>query len=64
MINILHATHPVTANGFSSLAERRRHFRRQRRSLLRAVASGAGWGAAILLTLWLLLSGISGFLTA
>lgn len=64
MINILHTTHPVNANGLSSLAERRRQIRRQRRSTLRAVASGAGWGAVILLTLWLLLSGIFGFLTA
>jgi ferric-dicitrate binding protein FerR (iron transport regulator) len=63
MISFGHATHPVSTNGLSSLADRRRHFRRQRRSALRAIASGAGWGAVILLTLWLLLSGISGFLT-
>jgi hypothetical protein len=64
VINILHATHTDTANGLSTLAERRRLIRRQRRSTLRALASGAGWGAVILLTLWLLLSGIFGFLTA
>jgi len=64
MISFGHASQPITANGLSSLADRRRHFRRQRRSPLRALASGAGWGAVILLTLWLLLSGIFGFLTA
>jgi hypothetical protein len=64
MISLPHATHPLTTNGLSSLADRRRHFRRQRRSALRTLASGAGWGAVILLTLWLLLSGIFGFLTA
>jgi hypothetical protein len=64
VISILHATHPDATNGLSSLADRRRHLRRQRRSSLRAIASGAGWGAVILLTLWLLLSGIFGFLSA
>lgn len=64
MISILHATQPVAANGLSSLAERRRHFRRQRHSPLRAFSSGVGWAAVILLTLWLLLSGIFGFLSA
>ena len=64
MISIHHATQPIAANGLSSLAERRRHIRRQRRSAIRALASGAGWGAVILLSLWLLLSGIFGFLTA
>ena len=64
MISFGHASHPITANGLSSLADRRRHFRRQRRSPLRALVGGAGWGAVILLTLWLLLSGIFGFLTA
>jgi hypothetical protein len=64
VITIRHATQPMTANGLSSLAERRRHIRRQRRSAIRAFASGAGWGAVILLSLWLLLSGIFGFLTA
>jgi hypothetical protein len=54
----------MTANGLSSLAERRRQIRRQRRSAVRALVSGAGWGAVILLSLWLLLSGIFGFLTA
>jgi hypothetical protein len=64
MISFGHASHPVAANGLSSLADRRRHFRRLRRSPMRALAYGAGWGAVILLTLWLLLSGIFGFLTA
>lgn len=64
MITFGHVTHPVPANGLSSLADRRRHFRRQRRSPMRALAYSAGWGAVILLTLWLLLSGIFGFLTA
>jgi len=54
----------MTANGLSSLAERRRQIRRQRHSAVRALVSGAGWGAVILLSLWLLLSGIFGFLTA
>jgi len=64
MINIRHATHSVTADGLSSLAARRRQIRRQRRSTARALASGLGWGAVMLLSLWLLLSGISGFLSA
>jgi hypothetical protein len=64
LISIHHAIHPASANGLSSLAERRRQIRRQRRSALKALASGAGWGAVILLTLWLLLSGIFGFLSA
>jgi hypothetical protein len=64
MISFGHVTHAVPASGLSSLADRRRHFRRQRRSPMRALAYGAGWGAVILLTLWLLLSGIFGFLTA
>jgi hypothetical protein len=64
LISIRHVAHPATANGFSSLAARRRQIRRQRRSAFRAVVSGAGWGAVILLSLWLLLSGIFGFLNA
>jgi len=63
MISIRHATHPTTASGLSSLDARRRQIRRQRRPALRALASGAGWGAVILLSLWLLLSGIFGFLS-
>jgi hypothetical protein len=64
MISIHHATQPATINGLSSLADRRRQIRRQRRPALRVLLSSAGWGAVILLTLWLLLSGIFGFLTA
>jgi hypothetical protein len=63
MISIRHATQPTTANGLSSLDARRRQIRRQRRSAVRGFASGAGWGAVILLSLWLLLSGIFGFLS-
>ena len=64
LISIHHATHQVPTNGLSSLADRRRQIRRQRRSAIKSLLSGAGWGAVILLTLWLLLSGIFGFLTA
>lgn len=64
MINIHHATHPAPLTGLSPLADRRRQIRRQRRAGLKSLAYGAGWGAVILLTLWLLLSGIYGFLTA
>jgi hypothetical protein len=64
VISIRHASDAVTISGLSPLAERRRQIRRQRRSGLRTVVSGAGWGAVILLTLWLLLSGIFGFLSA
>ena len=64
LISIRHAIHQPTANGLSSLAARRRQIRRQRRSAVRALASGAGWGAVILLSLWLLFSGIFGFLSA
>jgi len=35
-----------------------------RRSPLRTIVNGAGWGAVILVSLWLLLSGIFGFLSA
>jgi len=62
MISIWHATHHTTASGLSSLDARRRQIRRQRRSAMRALTSGAGWGAVILLSLWLLFSGIFGFL--
>jgi len=64
LISIRHATQSATADGLSSLAARRRQIRRQRRSATRALASGLGWGAVMLLSLWLLLSGISGFLSA
>jgi len=64
LISIRHATHSPTADGLSSLAARRRQIRRQRRSAARVLASGLGWGAVMLLSLWLLLSGISGFLSA
>jgi hypothetical protein len=64
LISIRHASQPVTANGLLTLAERRRQIRRHRRSAVRTLASGAGWVAVILLSLWLLLSGIFGFLTA
>ena len=64
MISIRHASHTAPLTGLSPLADRRRQIRRQRRSSLKALAYGAGWGAVILLTLWLLLSGIFGFLTA
>jgi len=64
LISNRHATHPATASGLSSLAARRRQIRRQRRSALRTLASGAGWGAVILVSLWLLFSGIFGFLSA
>lgn len=64
MISIHHASQPAPLTGLSPLADRMRQIRRQRRSGLKALAYGAGWGAVILLTLWLLLSGIFGFLTA
>jgi ferric-dicitrate binding protein FerR (iron transport regulator) len=64
LISIRHATQPATANGLSSLDARRRQIRRQRRSAVRALANGAGWAAVILLSLWLLFSGIFGFLSA
>jgi len=64
LISIRHATHPGTASGLSSLDARRRQIRRLRRSPLRTIVSGAGWGAVILVSLWLLLSGIFGFLSA
>jgi hypothetical protein len=64
MVSVHQATHPAIATGLSSLAARRRQIRRHRRSTVRALASGAGWATVILLSLWLLLSGISGFLNA
>ncbi len=65
MIGLRHLIHPdVPATGLHSLAIRRREIRRRRHSPFRALAASAGWGVIILITAWLLLSGIFGFPSA
>ena len=62
MIGLRHLIHQnVPATGLHSLAIRRREIRRRRHSPIRALGASAGWGAIILITAWLLLSGIFGF---
>lgn len=65
VIGLRHLIHPnVQATGLHSLAIRRREIRRRRHSPIRVLTTGAGWGAVILITGWLLLSGIFGFPSA
>lgn len=52
------------ANGASSLAYRRHEIRRRRHGLAHGIASGAIWGAVLLVAGWLLLAGIVGYLNA
>ncbi len=62
MIGLPHFIHPdLPATGVHSLAVRRREIRRRRHSPIRVAATSAGWGVIILITAWLLLSGIFGF---
>jgi hypothetical protein len=55
-------TEPPMAVGLSSLATRRRPLRRHRWFSLETFAAVVGWGAIVLLSVWLVLSGIFGLL--
>lgn len=52
------------ATGTSSLAYRRHEIRRRRHGLAHGIASGAIWGAVLLVAGWLLLAGVLGYLNA
>jgi hypothetical protein len=60
MVTIPHSIDTTLVPVSGSLRQRRQAIRRRRRAAGRDLASGAGWGVVILVSGWLLLSGIFG----